>query len=79
MWQYYLFDSCLFPFRLKYIGEIYLFLNSRCPPGTVEMFHRKTSGKIQEAIAKDICNPASALRVVVCSSSFSMGEFYVQH
>lgn len=66
-----MFCSCLC-FRLKHIGIIYGYLKTRLPENCVEMYHRKTSEKKQTEIC-ELFTKLSDLKVVVCSSSFSMG------
>ena len=80
---YYIYILCIYIFihvdlftfsRLKHIGQIYCFLNARLPPGCVQMYHRKVKESIQDSIVNDFMSDTSSLRVIVCSSSFSMGR-----
>lgn len=56
------------------MGSIYCFLKSRLPDGYLDMYHRKVSEDVQDDIVTRFTTPGSALKVIVCSSSFSMGE-----
>ena len=66
----YVFGIC----RLKHVGLIYEYLSFQHGSSMVQMYHSKVAENVQDEVAELFCDPSSELRIVICSSSFSMGE-----
>lgn len=54
------------------MGNVFNHLSSRLGL-KVQLYHSKTPDDIKETIVQKLTDPASGLKVVVCSSAFSMG------
>ena len=62
--------------RIKYLGDVYEYLCHTLPSdllGIVEMFHMKTQDRVKQNILKSFTKRDGHVRVVLCSTSFSMG------
>lgn len=61
--------------RLKHVGALYSYVSGMLGANAhlIQMYHRSTPDSIQQDILTAFKDSSSTLRVVICSSSFSMG------